>query len=170
MELVNVDVACPCPGAPHETDTVRLRPKLGLRAGVSLQGQIVAARNAREAGIEVNETEVYAALTEGYLLHGVAEWTFTDAEGAPIPVTPDTIRSVLLDDFALASPVADRADALYAQAVILPLVDLGSTSLPRSRTNGSTSVPTTPTRKRQKRSRPSSTSTSLTGVTATTSA
>jgi hypothetical protein len=164
MELVNVEVACPCAGTPHEKDTVGLRPKLGLRAGMLLQRFL---RDSLKEGAQDEDGEIAALLTEGFLIHGVASWTFVDAEGTPIPVTDETIRDLVLSDFALAAPVADKADELYTDPVVLPLMAPASTSSPPSPTNGSTSAPNGHTQKRRTRSKPSSTSTSQTGVIAT---
>ena len=46
--MEQVKVACPCPGTPHESDTVGLRPKLGLRAGTIVQKHIIDAHKANE--------------------------------------------------------------------------------------------------------------------------
>lgn len=162
-ELVPVQVECPCPGKPHDADTVFLRPTLGLQAGVAVQSLLINAHNAED---RLTEAELTGVLAEGYLLHGVASWTFVDDKGHTIPVTRDTIRTQLLDRFDLGEPVANKADDLYAQALFLPLVKRASASSPVSPTAKSTSARNGSTRKHQKRSKRSSTSTSTTAATA----
>lgn len=160
-------VGCPCPGHPHESDTVNLREKLDLASGIAIQRLIIEANSA---GTGLGAAELTGLLSEGYLLYGVESWSFVDDQGRPVPVTKDTIRSVLLADFSLAAPVAEGADGLYMAAVILPLVKRAQDSSPGSRTNGSTSPRPRATSKRPKQSKRSSTSTSLTDATEGTSA
>lgn len=168
LELEGVSVPCPCPNTPHgDGDTVYLRPRLGLHAGIAVQKLLVDALKAEE---RITAADTQGWLAEGYLLHGVASWTFVDADGKGIEVSPATIRSILLDDFALAAAVADRADDMYVDAVIAPLLKRASTSSPSTGSNGSTSPPRRGGSKRPKRLRQSSTSTSETGVTAQISA
>ena len=157
-----VVVACPCPGTPHESDTVDLREKLGLSAGIAVQRLVI---EANQAGTGLGAAELTGLLSEGYLLYGVESWSFVGDQGHPVPVTKDTIRSVLLSDFTLAAPVAEAADDLYMAAVILPLVKRAGSSSPTTPTNGSTSPRPRGTSKRGKQPKPSSTSTTLTDVT-----
>lgn len=146
-------IPCPCPGTPHpDGDTVYLRSKLGLRAGATLQNLVIVARNRHIASVEegapvpdmtpLAEAELTAELTEGYILMGVVDWTFTDPDGRKVPVHADTIRALLLEDFGMASAVADRADELYMPAVIGPLVKAAEPSSQDITTDESTS-PTT---------------------------
>lgn len=146
---------CLCPGAPHEDgDSVYLRAKLGLSAGILLQRVVIEGNQNK-----LPAAQIAAELSEAYLQVGVASWNLLDDEG-PVPVTPDTIRSYLLEDFARATPVANRADELYAGPVILPLFPKAAVSSNTSTTNGSTSPIHLGQSKRPKRSKPSSTSTS----------
>lgn len=163
--LVPVRVACPCPGTPHpDGDTVYLYPKLGLAGG------IVAGQQVRNYSPALGVERLTAQLTETWVLFGVADWTFIDAEAKPLPVSEAAIRDLLLADYTLATPVADKADELYAGAVLDPLTRRPSPpSAPRS-TAGSTSAKARSSTKRRKPPKPSSTSTTQTGVTATTSA
>jgi hypothetical protein len=108
-----VVVACPCPGTPHAEDTVYLRDKLGLAGGATLQRLVV---EVNQSGSDQAETS--GRLAEAYLRVGVADWTFTDENGRKVPVNPDNLQRLLLDDFSLAMPVADRADELYLQPVL----------------------------------------------------
>jgi hypothetical protein len=165
---VEVRVPCPCPGAPHaDGDIVRLRPRLGLQAGVAIQRLVVDANQRRG----MDQAEIVGVLAEAYLIHGVESWTFTDADGRGVIVTPESIRAILLVDFALAAPIADEADDIYQAAVLLPLVERAKKSSPTSPTGRSTSRRSggTRTRRTPKRSSRSSTSTTRTGGIATTS-
>lgn len=157
-EPVPVPIPCPCPGTPHEDgDTVYLRAKLGLQAGVAIQRLIVEANQERN-----DAAELTGVLAEAYLLHGVESWTLLGADGRTVPVTSDTIRSHLLSDFSVSAPVADAADDLYMGPVLLPLVKRAQASLRSSLTSGSTSAPQAGTPKRPRRSKRSSTTTSPT--------
>lgn len=169
MDLVNVEVECPCPGTPHEHDTVGLRPKLSLRAGVMLQSFLRRNLAPQEGEPAPDQAEVIGLLTEGFVSHGVASWSFVDAKGKPVPVNEKTIAEILLSDFALATPVADQADELYGGPVIDPLLVQVSTSSPDSQTDPSTSANGANGSKPKKRSKRSSTSTSPMADTATTS-
>ena len=160
-----VSIPCPCPGTPHpDGDTVELREKLDLKAGMAVQRLIIEANSATR---KMDEAELTGVLAEGYLLYGVEAWTLIDEAGALVPCTKDTIRARLLSDFTLAAPIAEAADGLYMAAVILPLVTKAARSSPTTPTNGSTSAPQGGTRPRRKRSKPSSTTTSPTDVTET---
>lgn len=152
-------IPCPCPGTPHEADTVELREKLDLASGIAIQRLVI---DANQAGTGLGAAELTGILSEGYLLYGVEAWSLVTDQGHPVPVTRDTIRTHLLSDFSLAAPVAEAADGLYMAAVILPLVKRAGNSSPTSRTNGSTSPRPRGTPKPRKRSKPSSTTTTLT--------
>lgn len=165
-DLIPVCVgACLCPGTPHaDGDFVYLRPKLGLAAGIALQKLIVEARQS--AGFD--SAQLTGVLAEAYLLHGVASWDLVGPEG-PIPVTAETIRYQLLEDFTRAEAAADAADDLYMGPVLAPLVKRALASLPTTPTNGSTSPAPAGGSKRPRRSKPSSTTTTPMDSTGTTS-
>lgn len=160
---VPVDVACLCPGTPHDGDTVYLRPKLGLHGGMVAQRKIIELVTD-----EANNDEVMAALGEVLVRYGVDSWTFTDEEGSPLPVTEAAINDRLLADFSVGYPVADAAADLYSAGLLDPLRVKASNSSRRSPTNGSTSRATSSSGTRPKRSKSSSTTTSPTVVTETT--
>jgi hypothetical protein len=159
-----VVVACPCPGTPHAEDTVYLRDKLGLAGGATLQRLVI---EVNQSGSDQAETS--GRLAEAYLRVGVADWTFTDEQGRKVPVNPDTLQRILLDDFSLAMPVADRADELYLQPVLGFLLAKAASSSHTTTTNGSISQIPGGSRKTRTRSKRSSTSTTPTADTATTS-
>jgi len=160
---VAVEVACPCPGTPHPADTVYLREKLGLAGGAMLQRLVIEVQQSGAGGAEAS-----GALAEAYLRVGVADWTFVDEAGKRVPVNPDTLRDILLSDFALSMPVADKADDLYLQPVLGFLLSRAQNSSRTTTTNGSTSPTAGGSRKPRTRSKPSSTSTTPTADTATT--
>jgi hypothetical protein len=141
-----------------------LRPKLGLSAGIELQQRF---RNLLQQEPRPSMPEITGLLCENYLLVGVAEWTLADEMG-PIPVSRDSVTRYLLGDFDRSKEVGDKADELYFESVLGPLVASLRTSLlgtPAKRrtsaTNGSSAKP-------RKRSKPSSTSTTRTGGTGAT--
>lgn len=180
-EPVEVQIACPCPGLPHEQDTIYLRPKLGLSGGVALQGLLL--RLIKEAPDSGLDRDILAGImSEGYLLNGVVGWTLVDEDGAPVPVTHQSITEKLLLDFQVAEPIADIADDLYYEPVLAPLLKKLSSFSTTSPTKSSTSAtkrsraktasqPSRSTRRSSKRPtplKPSSTSTTPTDSTATT--
>lgn len=158
-DLIPVRIGdCQCPGVPHvDGDYASLRPKLGLAAGIALQRMIVEA-NQKEG---FDAAQMTGKLAEAYLLHGIAEWTLLDANGKLIPITPDSIGYQLLNDFARAEALAEKADDLYMGPVLAPLVNRALASLPITPTNGSTSPIPVGGSKRPKRSKRSSTVSSL---------
>ena len=155
QELVPVSVPCPT-GEHPDGDSVSLRPKLGLAAGVEAQQTI------QKIAKDTPSEEVTGLLLELYLRKGVAEWTLHDESG-PIELTPSSLRSELLDDFARAEPIADVADSLYYAAVVAPLVGAASKSSQATPPAPTTSASTDSPASRPKRSKRSSTSTTPMG-------
>jgi hypothetical protein len=152
--LIPVAVACPCPGTPHsDGDTVFLAPKLGFNAGVIADSKLVDILHG-SGDVEA----VKAALLATYISDGVRAWTFVDADGADVPVSPQTIQAILLSDYELGVVVAEAADPLYSKAVTNPLLRRMSASSPPSPTNGSTSRKRASSAKRRTASAPSLTS------------
>lgn len=152
-DLIPVCVgACLCPGTPHaDGDFVYLRPKLGLAAGIAVQKLVI---DAKTADTPATEADLHGTLAEAYLIYGVAEWTLTN--GSAIAVTPDTIREHLLNDFERSEAVADKADDLYMNPVIAPLLRKARKLSQAMSKNGSTSATATGSPKRRKPSKPSS--------------
>ena len=162
-----VEIACICPGTPHDRDTVTLHDPLPFALAMTIRQTLGRVqRDSAERGEAITVDEYTAILSELYLLYGIAAWTLTDADGKPVPVTKATVTSLLLADLEAASEVADVADDLYTKKVILPLLPGASTSSGTSLTDGSTSATngtgTTPPRP----SKPSSTSITQTAGTA----
>jgi hypothetical protein len=158
---------CLCPNTPHpDGDFVSLRPNLDLRGGFRVKRRLIDLNKAAFAeGDHADIADLEIALAEAYLTEGVFEWTLVDEEG-PIPITPETLRDHLFNDYSRAEPVADKADDLYRPAILDPLVERGSSSSPST----PNSKPTSPTngagKNHLKRSKRSSTITSLTEDTA----
>jgi hypothetical protein len=152
-------VACPCPGTPHDGDTVYLRPEPGLAGGILIQRKFV---NLSVGGSE--RDEVFASLIETYVRHGVDSATFTDADGETLD--REAAIELILSKFSLGKVVADKADDLYSNELLDPLVAGVSKSSRTSRTSGSTSAKRRSSPKRPKPLKSSSTPTSPTGDTA----
>jgi hypothetical protein len=123
--MAEVDIKCPCPGKPHETDTVILRDKLGLADGAAVQALILRQYRESDASKYADHTGM---LAEAYVLRGVSSWTLVNAAGSALPVNADNIRAMLLDDFEVGYPVAEKADELYEGPVIRPLLKEESNS------------------------------------------
>jgi hypothetical protein len=181
-EPVEVQIPCICPSKPHEQDSVFLRPRLGLAGGVALQSLFKELFEESVKHKNFNSGKLSGLLTEGYLLNGIESWTLVDEAGKDLPLTDENISDKLLSDFEIASPIADKADDLYYDAVLAPLVERlnnfsttlqtkrstsatkrsrAKTARPRSRSTSPSSKPLTPLKQ-------SSTSTTQTDSTGTT--
>lgn len=100
---------CACPGTPHVSDVVYLRPVLGFRAGAE------ALRKMGESGGDVNLIAELVGPT--YIREGVTGWNVEDENG-PVPLDIEAI----LGNYTWAYPIADRADDIYSEAVLAPLL------------------------------------------------
>lgn len=168
--MVTIDCICPPKadgGARHpDGDTVTLRERLDFRAALTARNTIVLLKTEDP---DASAAEVLAALTEMYLLLGVEAWSIVDAKNHPVAVSKAAVRELLLGNPDAAMTVGDAADALYSQAVILPLLARAQTSSPRTRTGGSTSATKRSSAKRPTPLRRSSTTTTPTVATEATS-
>jgi hypothetical protein len=158
-------IPCPCPQLAGKVqhpdgDTVTLREHLDFRSALGIRNDFILLRN--EDGVSIGEA--LAALSEGYLYHGIEAWTLKDEKGKPLPVSHAAIRDALLSRPEIAVEVADAADELYGKSVILPLLARAATSSQPTPTKLSTSA-TKPVSKRPTPSSRSSTTTSRTGAT-----
>lgn len=165
---MDVPIECPCPGKPHRKtgDTVTLKDKLTFREATTVRKYLQNVKRHEDENLL--DAEYSATLSEGYLLVGVESWTLTNGDTQPIPVSPESIREHLLELPVAASIVADQADNLYAEYVLLPLLARASKSSPPRQTNGSTYQKSGSTRKRKTPSKRSSISTTRTAGTAKT--
>jgi hypothetical protein len=143
---VAVDVgACRCDGAPHASDSVYLAPEPSLSLGLAANGAIAAA-GEDPARLEITLGRVF-------IEYGIIGWTFVE-DGEPVPVNPASIER-LLPWGRGGSAVAEKANDLYAEAILRPLLEKSLTSSRPGRTNGSTSV-TRPSRSARRSSSKSS--------------
>ncbi len=139
---VTLPGGCQCPGTPHgEGDIVLLLPRLSYEGGA-------------EAGLVINryigkdDTDAFGKdLGAAYLRHQVRGWNLVDEAGQPVPYSAD----LLLSDWHSARAVADKADDLYSEALLGPLVAAVSTYSPDGQTADSTSPSPTSTTTRRKR-------------------
>ena len=145
---VVVDLAgCRCPGTPHHHDTVTLRGEPSTPMGIA--GWTVASLGGALWDIQ-------ARLADVWLKYGILDWSFVDAAGKPVPVTPANVEEYLPFG-AGGMEVANRADELYSDTVLSPLAARMSKSSPPTPTDDSTSAspPSSPTpRARSRRSSP----------------
>ena len=164
----DIDIACICPtkdgSVRHpDGDTISLRDKLGFRHVEAIRSQ-VGIFALEEPDAELSDS--LAIFAEGYILHGIESWTLAedDEKGKEIALRPSrsNIRKYILDDIGTADLVSTIADELYAQAVMLPLLNRALPSSPGTPTAKSTSRSRTSGKKRPTPSKPSSTSTSQT--------
>lgn len=147
-EPVAVDVGgCRCPGTPHESDIVYLEPEITLPMGM-------AALIAMRMG-EPTVPAMTAAITGAELPLGIRSWTFTDEAGEEEPRTRENLERLIPWDNG-GMEVAERADALYGERLMAPLLKRLSASAPSGRTGGSTSPIRLSGHRPPKSSRPSS--------------
>lgn len=133
--------ACYCPGTPHgDGDVVYLAPELSMAGGMAAQAAIVEG-----VSDSIRLQELLAAI---WLRHGVVGWNLLDEDGQPVPLNADTVTRAL--PFGKGGRlVADKADDLYAEDILAPLVQRLESISPGGRTGGSTSRTRTSTRKRR---------------------
>lgn len=137
---------CECAGQPHETDIVYLAPSLSMSGGMAAQGAI-----AKSEGDPVRLQELLADI---WVRYGVTGWNLLDDKGQPIPLTADNIARALPYGKG-GRLVAERADDLYAEDILAPLVQRLETLSQRGLTPSGrqpTSARTTSTRKPRSRS------------------
>ena len=176
MELVQVRVRdCACPDKPHpDGDIVYLAPTLSLAGGLEAQrenGRAIAEAVTEVVGVPTPEqmkalqdttTELSAQVAEKanerlverwlpvFVRHGAVGWNFAN-EAGPMPFDVD----VILADFSIAEPVANRAAVLYSESLMRPLVERLATQSPPTST-GATPKATRPARTSRPKPRRSS--------------
>jgi hypothetical protein len=100
------EVACPCPGTPHEQDKITHRTELGAGELESV-GQYGWQRGMSAAGTSFyDESAAMSMLVQ----KAVVRWSFTDSDGDAMPVNvrtadllPESIRSALRERLEAAS-------------------------------------------------------------------
>ena len=153
-ELEKVRVRdCECPNKPHngEGDWVALAPTL------SLEGGLAAEQDLRDANSILDENERGASIQRRWIItfvkYGAKAWNFVDENGEERPFD----IAELLNDYAIARPVADKASDLYADSVLRPFLTRLATRSPTGRTAGTTSKAQRRTRTQSKPSSPDTT-------------
>lgn len=144
---------CTCPGTPHkdEGDGVYLRPTIGLDGGLDAEAALLESNDLfplpeGSSKVVIDSIGTKRALYvrprwfRTFIVHGAVDWNLWDADG-PTPFDLDAV----LADYAMARPVAEKANDLYQEAVLAPLVQAppksssnGRTARATSRTAGST--------------------------------
>ena len=135
--------ACYCPGTPHEVDIVYLAPSLSMAGGMAANAAITEGMT--------DALRLQELLAQVWLRHGVVGWNLVDDDGTDLPLNATTVSAALPYGKG-GRLVAERADDLYAEDILAPLVARLQTTSKRGLTNGSTSTPRRSTRKRQSRS------------------
>lgn len=132
---------CPCPGTPHpDGDTIWLKAALDMDGGLAFASAFASSV----------ELPIDQALGRSYLIAGIANWTFVDAKGVVIPVTPVNISKLRWSP--AVAEMADKAAGLYGKDVLLPLVARAQASSPNGRAGRSTSPRRRSSGTRRKRS------------------
>ena len=152
--LVSVG-ACRCPGTPHgDGDWVELRPSPTIDIGSAVYAAV--------ANVGDDPVQLQVEMTRAFLRFGIVAWSFTDEHGASIPIQPrrpefGEVISRLLPFGNGGFDVADRADSLYSEEVLRPLMTrLSKMPSPAGRMAGSTSPTPRSLPTPAKRSKPSS--------------
>ena len=141
---------------------VYLLPRLKWRHVSAIKWEILVEKE--KAGIDLPAGEIIGLLQEGYITYGVARWDL------PVPLTRESVASEILGNVERASIIAEKADELYSEQVLLPLVRMGAKSSPPTSSNGSTSATTGSSAAPRKPSKRSSISTTPTAAIEMTSA
>lgn len=137
---------CACPNTPHDGDIVYLAPALSMAGGMAAKAVAMEAITEGRSQVWVQEQ-----LADLWIRHGVIDWNLVDEDGDPIRLTPTTIAAALPYGKG-GRLVAERADALYAEDIVGPLVQEFRSISRRGPTAGSTSRTRTPRTKSPRRS------------------
>jgi hypothetical protein len=136
-----------CPDGTHEEgDGVFIATTLSLDCGIAARQAIVSAHKEGGGDEALMDAALIRHWFKAYARFAPVSWTLHDA-GRREPWPFDTQR--LVDDYALGYPVADRADDLYRDEVMRPLLEAPSKPSPRGDLDGSTSATTTSTGSRR---------------------
>ena len=164
---MDVQIACRCPGQ-HGQDTVTFYDRLDFRRATVIAKALMFV-DAKE-GV-ARSAEVLAILSEFYILYGIKSWTLVGSDRKLLDVNAESVRSELLEsDHPDIGLLVERADELYQEQILLPLVRRVAPSLPPTPTDELTSpTPLSSQRKAPRPSKRSSTSASRTDGTEMTS-
>jgi hypothetical protein len=138
-DLVSVRVRdCACPDSPHaDGDVVYLAEMLDLAGGLAAEAILLEEVRKGEPSVDALTHRWAEPMTR----HGAKGWNLLDADGEPVPFDID----VILADFRLARPIADKAIELYQDAILAPFVQTPPARSPTGPTGGTTSRRRTPT-------------------------
>lgn len=166
MELVSVRVRdCACPDTPHdEGDVVYMSPTVGLELGMA------AELDMQSVGDFPEDRKAMALMAKWgvtYVLYGAVGWNWIrlNDKGKPEPEPFDV--NVLLADYTLGKPVADKGADLYGPIVMAPFLEAATKAMtrrvPRS-LNGSTNSAISPIQDSPRPPRKSSSARSMAGL------
>ena len=117
---------CRCPGTPHsEGDFAYLKPRADLAIGLAAESAI---------GMSRGELETRVNLGLAYVRYGIASWDLLDEHGKPVPVETG-IDELGWEDL---EPVAEKANDLYSENVLRPLLARQSKMSSGVKANGTT--------------------------------
>src|SRR5690349_16815535 len=126
---------CTCPETPHsepssewgglDGDVVELRPYLDLAGGSEALRFTRDAIAAADGDLDKATSFMGEMVGPVYVRRGVVGWNLVDENG-PVPCTLEALEALPYVD---AYEIADRADDLYGESVLAPLVKrIGSSS------------------------------------------
>lgn len=142
-----------CPTGLHngEGDWVALAPTLSLDAGFAAEQDIRDAATIADENERANAIQRRLIVT--FVRYGAKAWNFHDEAGEELPFDVEAV----LADYAIARPLAEKADALYQEALLSPFQGL----LRKRSPTGPTTATTSKARRRTRaQSEPSSLDTS----------
>ena len=155
---MDVKVTCLCePNRDHQ-DTITFRAMLDFEGAMACRQ---AVRLLKQQDPESSSGDFLAVISVHYLVHGIESWTLVDGR-EPVPVTGKAIRDRIFTNLDVAFELADVADELYTETVLLPLLGVAPNSSPPTPTDESTSPPTSTKPTSLRPSKRSSTTTSPT--------
>jgi len=126
---------CPNPDRHPQGETLYFKDDIGFRELAAVDRAVALARQFENVE---DDAEIWARVSEFYLLHFIERWTVTDKAGEVIPSNVANVRHYLIERHPLvALDMADRADELYSDAVFVPLVSRERPSPPPGPIDGS---------------------------------
>lgn len=133
---------CLCPNAERHPDgeTLYFKDDIGFRELAAVDRAVALARQFE--GID-DDAEIWARVSEFYLLHFIDSWTVTDKRGEVIPSNVMNVRELLINRHPIeALALSDFADELYSERVFVPLAARARQSPPPGLTDASASPDT----------------------------
>lgn len=172
-QVKTAECLCANPDRHPDGETVYFKDEVGFRELAAVDRAVALARQFE--GVD-DDAEIWARVSEFYLLHFIESWTVTDKRGQVIPSNVANVRHVLLEQHPLeALNLSDKADEFYNEKVFVPLARRARPLLPPGQTDDSalpdtlTPTPDAPLATggggKRGQSRRSSTTTTLTAAT-----